>query len=66
MGKIIEHPEAQVAKIRKETTHAAGVINRELESLAKKFPDHIFEVTMDRQAIGGKTMYAVNIKTFKK
>lgn len=65
-GRIVEHSESVVGRIRKETTHAAGVINRELESLAKKFPDHVFEVTMERQEVGGKTMYRVNIKTFKK
>lgn len=65
-SKVIEHPEALVGRIRKETTKAAGVINRELEALAKKFPDHIFEVTIDRQQLGPKTMYRVNIKTFKR
>lgn len=66
MGKLIEHPEVLIGKIRKETTRTAGVINRELEALAKKFPDHKFDVTMERQELGPKTLYKVNIKTFTK
>lgn len=66
MAKVIQHPEAEHARIKKETTHAAGVINRELESLAKKFPDYIFEVTMDRQEIARKVMYRVVIRTIVK
>ena len=65
MGKLIEHADAELARIRKESTKAAGVIDREMKQLQKKFPDHRFELSFEFQRLGTKKFYRIHLKTFK-
>lgn len=64
-GKVIQHPGAEIARIKKETTHVAGVINREMAQLQKKFPDHRFELFFEFQRLGKNKFYKVHLKTLK-
>lgn len=64
MGKVIQHPDKDLAPIKGETTAVAGVINREMIALQKKFPDHYFELSFELQRLGPQKFYKIHIKTF--
>lgn len=64
MGKLIEHPDKDLARIKRETTAVAGIINKEMIALQKKFPDHFFELSFELQRIGKQKFYRIHIKTF--
>lgn len=64
MGKLIEHPDAIVARIRKDTIQVAGVVDREMKALQKKYPDHYFEMFFELQRLGNKKFYKIHIKAF--
>jgi hypothetical protein len=64
-AKVVQHPDKDVSRIKKETTHVAGVINREMIALQKKFPDHFFELSFEFQRLGKQKFYKVHLKTFK-
>jgi hypothetical protein len=65
MGKLIQHPEAELATIRRETVRAAEVINREMKALQKRFPEHRFELSFEFQRLGKQKFYKIHLKTFK-
>lgn len=64
MGKLIEHPDKDLARIKRETTAVAGVINKEMIDLQKKFPDHFFELSFELQRVGKQKFYRIHIKTY--
>lgn len=64
MGKLIEHPDAIVARIRKDTVQVAGVIDREMKALQKKYPEHYFEMFFELQRLGKQKYYKIHIKSF--
>lgn len=64
-AKVVDLPDKDIARIRKETTHVAGVINREMIQLQKKFPDHFFELSFEFQRLGKNKFYKVHLKTMK-
>lgn len=64
MGKVIQHPDIDTALIRRETTHVAGVIEREMKQLQKKFPDHRFELEFEFQRLGKQKFYKIKIRTY--
>lgn len=64
MGKLIEHPDAIVARIRKDTVQVAGVIDREMKALQKKYPEHRFELAFEFQRLGRQKFYKIHIKSF--
>lgn len=64
MGKVIPHPDADLARIRKDTTDVAGVINKEMIALQKKYPDHFFELSFELQRLGLQKFYRIHIKSF--
>lgn len=65
MAKLIQHPGAEVQRIRKETTLAASKINAELKRLQTILPGYIFKVEFETQKLGKQNFYQVKIKTFK-
>ena len=64
-AKVVQHPDKDILRIRKETTHAAGVIDREMKRLQKMFPEHRFELSFEFQRLGKKKFYKIHHKTFK-
>lgn len=64
-GKIVNMGDGNVPSIRKDTTHVAGVIDREMKKLQKKFPDYFFELSFELQRLGKQKFYKIHIKTFK-
>lgn len=64
ISKVIPLPEKDLAHIRKETTHVAGVINREMKQLQTKFPNHRFELSFEFQRLGKRKFYKIHVKTF--
>jgi len=64
MGKLIEHPDKDLARIKRETTAVGDIINKEMIALQKKFPNHFFELSFEFQRIGKQKFYRIHIKTF--
>jgi len=64
-AKIVQHPDKEYSRIHRETTHAGGVIEREMKQLQKKFPLHRFELSFEFQKLGKQKFYRIKIKTFK-
>lgn len=64
MGKLIEHPEAKLAGLRKDTTDVAAVINKQMIALQKKYPDHFFELEFELQRLGPQKFYRIHIRSF--
>lgn len=62
---VINIPDKDIARIRKETNKVAGVINREMIALQRKFPDHFFEMAFEFQRLGKQKFYKIHLKTFK-
>jgi hypothetical protein len=64
-AKVVDIPSKDLARIKKETTHVAGVIDREMKQLQKKFPDHRFELQFEFQRLGKQKFYKIKIRTYE-
>lgn len=65
-NKVIPLPEMVVGEVRKDTVRVAGVIDREMKALQKKYPQFFFELSFELQRLPPKSkFYRIHIKTFK-